>query len=140
MLFPKALFLVTDFPKIVKNAVCLLNFHQKLSIFSQNFQQIVFSAKTREKLTHGSLNLLKNKLKYSIFAFFLRNFLKIFENFPAPRGLPPLTPPPRGRPTRVFTLNQNPGYPTGRISICILSMLNVCTLILVCIYEYIQAS
>ena len=40
MLFLKALFLATTFPKIVKNSIFLLNFYQKLSKFSQNFQTI----------------------------------------------------------------------------------------------------
>ena len=56
MLFPKALFLVTNFPKIVKNSICLLNFHQK---FSDN----AFFVQTREKLTHGLLTFWKNMLK-----------------------------------------------------------------------------
>ena len=38
--------------------------------FSENFQQIVFVVQTREKLTHGSLNLLKNMIKYWIFTIF----------------------------------------------------------------------
>ena len=37
MLFPKALFLVTIFPKIIKNSIFLLNFDPK---FSQNFPTI----------------------------------------------------------------------------------------------------
>ena len=38
VLFPKALFLATTFPKVAKNSIFLLNFYQKFSKFSQNFQ------------------------------------------------------------------------------------------------------
>ena len=49
----------------------------------QNFlkisQQFAFFVQTREKLTHGLFNFLKNMRKQCIFAIFLRNFFKIFE-------------------------------------------------------------
>ena len=37
MVFPKALFLATTFPKIDKNSIFLMNLYQKISKFSQNF-------------------------------------------------------------------------------------------------------
>ena len=40
MLFPNGLFLATPFPKIDKNAIFLLNFHQKFPKFPQNFPTI----------------------------------------------------------------------------------------------------
>ena len=40
MLFPKALFLAINFHKIDKNSIFLLNFHQKIPKFSQNFPTI----------------------------------------------------------------------------------------------------
>ena len=40
MLFPKALFLATTFPKIDKNSIFLVHFYQKISKISQNFPTI----------------------------------------------------------------------------------------------------
>ena len=40
VLFPRALFLATTFPKLSKNLIFLLNFYQKFSKFSQNFPTI----------------------------------------------------------------------------------------------------
>ena len=40
MLFPKAQFLATTFPKVAQNSIFILNFYQKFSKFSQNFQTI----------------------------------------------------------------------------------------------------
>ena len=49
MLFPKALFLATTFPKVAKNSMCLLNFYQNFLKFSQNFQTIcVFCPNARK--------------------------------------------------------------------------------------------
>ena len=49
ILFPKALFLATTFPKIVKNSIFLLNFYQKFSKISQNFPKIrIFRPNTRK--------------------------------------------------------------------------------------------
>ena len=63
VLFPKALFLVTNFPKIVKNSIFLLNFHQKFSKVSQYFPtNCVFRPDTQK------LN-----------AWFEKNLEKIFE-------------------------------------------------------------
>ena len=60
MLFPMALFLVTNFPKITKNSIFLLNSHQKFSKFSNN---LCISSK-REKINAGFVKFfLKNMLK-----------------------------------------------------------------------------
>ena len=49
VLFPKALFLATTFPKLAKNLNFLLNFYQTFSKFSQNFQTIcVFGQNVRK--------------------------------------------------------------------------------------------
>ena len=40
MLFPKALFVATAFPEIVKNSIFLLNVYLKFSNISQNFPTI----------------------------------------------------------------------------------------------------
>ena len=55
MLFPKALFLATTFPKIDKNSIFLMNFYRKISKFSQNFPTIcIFRPKAR-KINAGFL-------------------------------------------------------------------------------------
>ena len=45
MLFPKALFLVTNFLKIVKNSIFLLNFHETFQNFSEIPSNLCFSYK-----------------------------------------------------------------------------------------------
>ena len=45
MLFPKALFLATTFPKIDKNSIFLMNIYQKISKFSQFPNNLYFSSK-----------------------------------------------------------------------------------------------
>ena len=46
VLFPKALFLATTFPKLAKNSIFLLNFYQKFSKFPNN---LCFSSKRAKK-------------------------------------------------------------------------------------------
>ena len=55
MLFPKALFLATTFPKIDKNSILLMNFYQKISKFSQNFQTISILRPNARKINAGLL-------------------------------------------------------------------------------------
>ena len=109
VLFPKALFLATDFPKVIKiqifDRICIKKFHNFLKI-SQQFACVDQSC---EKLTHDFVNFLKNTLKECIFRNFLKNFLKIFENAPASVGFPPPRNPPQARPKKVFP-RKNPGY------------------------------
>ena len=62
-LFPNGLFLATAFPKIAKNSIFLLNFYQKFSKFSKISKQFVFFVQTREKLTHGFLNIFEKYAK-----------------------------------------------------------------------------
>ena len=64
MLFPKALFVVTNFPKII----IIIQFFY--SIFIKNFQifskfsnNLCFSSKKREKLTHALLNFFDQYAK-----------------------------------------------------------------------------
>ena len=63
VLFPKALFLATTFPKVGKNSIFLLNFYQKFSKLLKISKPFVFFVQTREKVTHGLLNSLENMLK-----------------------------------------------------------------------------
>ena len=60
MLFPKALFLATTFPKIVKHSIFLLNIFQKLLKISQQF---VFFVQTAKNEQVSLLIFLKNMLK-----------------------------------------------------------------------------
>ena len=57
VLFPKALFLVTNFRKKIKNknkkiknSIFLRNFHQKISKFSQNFPTICVFRPNAQKI------------------------------------------------------------------------------------------
>ena len=49
MLYPKALFLVINFPKLVRIPIFQLTFYQNFSRFSQNFIRICFSSKRAKK-------------------------------------------------------------------------------------------
>ena len=53
MLFPKALFLATTFPKIDKNSTFLMNFYQKISKFSENFPTICIFRPNARKINAG---------------------------------------------------------------------------------------
>ena len=53
MLFPKALFLATTFPKIDKNSIFLMNFYQKISEFSHNFPTICIFRPDALKINAG---------------------------------------------------------------------------------------
>ena len=70
MLFPKALFLETNFPKIVNISIFQLNFHQKFSNFSQNFLTICVFRPNLEKLNHGLLIFLGKYAKIMHFEQF----------------------------------------------------------------------
>ena len=63
----------------------LKKYVQNFRKISQNFQEIVFGAQTRKKVTHALLHFLINMLKYCIFRNFLKktleNFRKFFEIF-----------------------------------------------------------
>ena len=48
MLFPKALFFLTNIPEIIKGSIYPIEFYQKLSKFSKT----VFFFQSREYLTH----------------------------------------------------------------------------------------
>ena len=64
-IFPNALFLVTNFPKIVKNSLFLLNFHQKFS----KFPNTVFRPNAR-KIIARFVNFLKDMLEIMHFKQF----------------------------------------------------------------------
>ena len=98
VLFPKALVLVTDFPKIVKNSNFLLNFHQKFSNFSQNFKTICIFRPNARKINAWFVKFLEKYAKIKHFRNFLKKFLKIFEDSPALGG----PDPQRGRSPKVF--------------------------------------
>ena len=55
MVFPKALFLATTFPKIAKNWIFLMNFYQKISKFSQNFPKLCIFRPNARKGNAGFL-------------------------------------------------------------------------------------
>ena len=96
MLFPMALLLVTNFPKIIlKNSLFLLNSHQKCSKFSEIFPTLCFLVQMREKITHVLLIFRK----ICIFSNFLK---KIFENFAASGGWLRPPDPPFSDPKNVF--------------------------------------
>ena len=57
MLFLKALFLATTFPKVAKNSLFLLNFYQKLLKFSQSIQTICVSRPNARKINGWSVKL-----------------------------------------------------------------------------------
>ena len=118
ILFSKALFLATTFPKIVKNSIFLLNYYQIFSKISKNFPTIVFVVQGREKSKHCLLNYLKNMLKECIICYFLKKFCENFRKFSGVRGGAPPPDPLRGRPPKMFPPpNRNHGgaavYITG---------------------------
>ena len=104
MLFPKAPFLVTNFPKIIKNSIFLLNFHQKFSTFSRKFPTICVFRPNARKINAWFVKFIWKICKNNAFlAIFLRKFLQIFDNSPASGGLRLMGgsgAQPPGRPTR----------------------------------------
>ena len=103
MLFPKALFLATTFPKIDKNSIFLMNFYQKISkipnnaffsIFSRKLlkmlskipQRIMVLVKTLENLTQAFEIFLKIDQNKAFFVLFSKKFLKIFSKISHPIG------------------------------------------------------
>ena len=85
MLFPEALFLVTKYPKIIKNAIFLLNFHQKISKISQNFPTICAFCPNVQKCNGWFVKFFEKYAKIIIFRHFRRKsfgiFLKISQQF-----------------------------------------------------------
>ena len=55
MLFPKALFLATTFPKTDENSIFLMNFYKRISNFSQNFPTICIFRPNARKSNAGFL-------------------------------------------------------------------------------------
>ena len=93
ILFPKAVFLSTTFPKIVKNSIFLLNFYQKFFKISQNFPKIRVFRHNSQKIHAMFVNCFEKYDKKSIICYFLKKF---FENFRKilrrPGGSAPRTP------------------------------------------------
>ena len=81
MLFPNALFVLTKFPKLVKNSIFLLHFHHKFSKFSQNFPIICVFRPNARKINPLIVNFFEKYAKIMHFSNFLKKFLKIFEKF-----------------------------------------------------------
>ena len=78
VLFPKALFLATTFPKLAKNWIFLLNFYQNFSKLSQIFKTIsIFRQNTRKSNT----GLVKFFWKYAKLMHFKQFLKKFFEDF-----------------------------------------------------------
>ena len=74
VLFPKALFLATTFPKLLKNSIFLLNFYQN---FLKISKQLVFFVQMREKVA----GFVEFFWKYAKVMHFKQFFKEIFENF-----------------------------------------------------------
>ena len=84
--------------KIDKKANFPLNFHQKFSKFSQDFQKQLFFVQTRKNLPHGFEISLQNRRKYTIFCNFLQEifcqFSKILRRPGGSAPRPPTRPDP----------------------------------------------
>ena len=78
VLFPKALFLATTFPKLAKHLIFLLNFYQNFSKFSQNFPTIcVFRPNARK----SNEWFVKFFWKYAQVMHFKQFLIEIFWKF-----------------------------------------------------------
>ena len=85
VLFPKALFLVTNFRKIKlknknKNQFFNSSFIKNFQNFLKISQQFAFFVQTRKKLTNGLLTCFEKYAKKCIFSDFLRKICS--QNFP----------------------------------------------------------
>ena len=74
MIFRKALFLATTFPKIDKNSIFLMNSNQKISKFSRNFQTIYIFRPNEGKSNAGFVKFCGNMAKIMHFCYFLTKF------------------------------------------------------------------
>ena len=70
VLFRKALFLATTFPKVAKNAIFLLNFYEKLSKFSQNFPTICVFRPNSQKFNAWFVKFFEKYAKIMHFSQF----------------------------------------------------------------------
>ena len=81
VLFPKALFLVTNFPKIIKNLNFSIEFSSKIfNILSKFPHNLRFSSK-REKSNAGFVKFFEKYAKLMHFRNFLKQFFEIFRTF-----------------------------------------------------------
>ena len=87
MIFPNALFLATNFPKIDKNSLFPLHFHQNFSTFSQNFPNQLWVSSKRAKIKRRLLKF------FAIFGKFVaknrafgNNIIFLQQNFPISGG------------------------------------------------------
>ena len=88
MLFPKFLFLATNFLNIDKNSIILLNFHQKFSKFSQNFPTICGFRPNARKINACFVKYFENSAKIMHFRKFLeKNFSKLPSNLGVSRNV-----------------------------------------------------
>ena len=82
MLFPKALFLVTNFRKNKKIIQFFYRiFIQKFQYFLKISQQFVFFVQTRKKWTHSLLNVFEKYAKIMHFRNFLKKNFQDFRKF-----------------------------------------------------------
>ena len=81
VLFPKALFLVTNFPKIIIKYNFSIEFSSKIFKISQNFPTIWVFCPNGEKWTHGFVKSFQKYAKIKHFHKFLKKFFEIFWNF-----------------------------------------------------------
>ena len=99
MLFPTALFLVTTYPKLFKIQIFLLNFHRKISRFSQDFPTTCIFNTNARNINAAFLKFFEKYAKIIHFCNFLKKSFANFETFPvsppAPTRPTPLNSPPR---------------------------------------------
>ena len=103
--------LATAFPKIIKNSIFLLNFYQKISKISQNFQIFrVFRPNVR-KINACFLKLFSTYAKNSLVAILCRILLTFFQNSQASMGGGALCTrtPYEANPLECSPSNRNPG-------------------------------
>ena len=85
VLFPKALFLATTFPKVAKHSIFLLNFYQKFSKFSENFSTVCVFRPNAQKINAWFVKYFEKYAKIMHFSNFLKktfqNFRKFSQNF-----------------------------------------------------------
>ena len=113
VIFTKALFLATTFPKIVKNSIFDWIFIYNFQSFLYNFpHSCVFRPDTR-KFNAVFLIFLKNRLSLCIFRFSKEIFCKFSKFFCRPRAAPPSVIF-RGRPPKVLPPTRNPGGSADR--------------------------
>ena len=92
ILFPKARFLAKTSPKIDKNSIFLLNFHQRFPKLSQNLSSICSFRPNARKINAWFVKSFENYAKIMQFCNFRKNSFANFRKFTGVLGLRPRTP------------------------------------------------